>query len=95
MQGRLVVIKGITFTRYKNPVEYDRITKDKFTQLMLAEQKLIAKKYGKEYSICYVNCYDNVDMSIIPSGITVKQVTWLSSLHVLFEKMEEKEEEIC
>ena len=92
MQGKLCVITGIPFTKYKNPMTFYKQMEKKFTPLLLAEQKKIAEKYDERYTTCYVNIDDPVDMSAIPDDIIIKKVSWMASMHVIFEITDEKGE---
>ena len=91
VSGMLIVITGIPYARGGNRVQIEKVMEEKYTVLMLEEQKVIANKYGKEYSICHISNEAPIDMTIVPNEITIKKMN-LPILHVIIEKTKENGE---
>lgn len=88
MEGKMVVLSRIPTRVRKNK----KLLFDMYTKEVLREQKFIAEKYKDDYTTCYVCSKDPLDMSIVPSGIIMKPVSFISTMHVLFEITKKKEE---
>jgi len=91
MKGKMVVLTNISKSKINNNIRYRKLLFESYTKELLSQQKFIAKKYEDNYSTCYISSKDPIDMTIVPDDIVIEIVTYLPSLHVLFEITKEKE----